>query len=263
MRAFLRTYVQKRRAANEPFSGNEFNLLSIFFGAPELFTDEVIVDTMMTLLFAPIMTDKTSQTLVSHLATAPESLEKLRSEFQSTVTDELAGAKDRLRKFVTYENLQEMGYLAQVVMETLRFQTSNPTSTAATLERDSKIGKFQLKAGDVIYVNLQGLHRHRAQWQRPFEFLPERFDPASPLALARDGSKRRAMAYLPFMAGKRACFGKTVAELILKTVALYMSQYFEMELVEKVKYPDTHTLPVTQIATTYYPHVEMRLRLRA
>ena len=71
------------------------------------------------------------------------------------------------------------------------------------------------------------------------------------------------MAFCPFLAGKRICFGKTFAEMNMRIVALYMSQYFEMELVERDKYPDTHTLPVAQVAQTYFPPIPLRIRLRS
>lgn len=134
-----------------------------------------------------------------------------------------------------------------------------PHSTLSVLSRDATIGKYNIKAGDVLQVNINGLHYNSSQWQRPYEFLPERFDGENPLSLTPDGKKRKAMAFCPFLGGKRICFGKTFADINLKVVAVYMSQLFNMEFVDKKSYPDTHSLPVAQIGQS--ERIELLVRL--
>jgi len=63
----------------------------------------------------------------------------------------------------------------------------------------------------------------------PGEFLPERFNPESPLYITPNGKKRNPYSWLPFGGGRRMCFGKTLAEINMKFLAAYMSQFFEME----------------------------------
>ena len=67
-------------------------------------------------------------------------------------------------------------------------------------------------------INLDGLHFNAKHWQRPHEFLPERFDSKNSLSLSPDGSKRHTFAWAPFNGGKRVCFGKTFAEMEMKTL---------------------------------------------
>jgi len=55
------------------------------------------------------------------------------------------------------------------------------------------------------------------------------------------------MAFCPFLGGKRVCFGKTFADINMKIVAVYMTQLFDMKFVDQESYPDTHSLPLTQM----------------
>ena len=75
---------------------------------------------------------------------------------------------------------------------------------------------------------MDGLHHHSGQWQRPYEFLPQRFDPKDPLYLTPDGKKRNAYSWLPFMGGRRVCLGKQFAEIMAKAILTMMTQRFEM-----------------------------------
>ena len=99
--------------------------------------------------------------------------------------------------------------------------------------KDVKLSKYHVSTGDTIEINFVGLHFNQNEWQRPYEFLPERFDPAHELSLTPGGKKRSAYSFLPFSAGKRVCFGKTFAEMNLKIVTVYLSQYFDFEMVDK------------------------------
>ena len=83
-----------------------------------------------------------------------------------------------------------------------------------------------------------------------------------PLSLTPAGKKRNAAAFIPFFGGRRICFGKTIAEASMKIVVTYMCHYFEMEFVDKEKYPDTHSLPVSQILMSEFAPVEIKLTAR-
>ena len=110
------------------------------------------------------------------------------------------------------------------------------------LSRDTKIGEFNIRAGDSLRVNIHGLHYNSSEWQRPTEFLPQRFDPDDPLFLTPNGNKRHSDSFVPFNGGKRICFGKTFAEIVVKIATLYMVELFNIEHLseEKDKYPLMH-----------------------
>ena len=228
-------------------------MLSLFFRSPEIFTEDFIIDELMDFfLAATATTQNASQTLVGHFATDRDSLSKVRQEFEEVSrqserfdpADQDLDKLDFLRKFATYENVLMMTHLGYIIQEVLRFMNPVPHSTVSSLSQDATIGKYQFKAGDVIQVNITGLHMNKSQWQKPHEFRPERFDSSHPLSLAPDGSKRKTMAFCPFLAGKRVCFGKTFAESVIRVMAVYMGESFDMRFKEEEKYPDTHSLPL-------------------
>jgi len=95
--------------------------------------------------------------------------------------------------------------------------------------KDITVGNRTFKEGETILFFIRGLCRNSKEWQRPNEFLPERFNPESPLYLTPSGKKRNPYSWLPFAGGRRICFGKTLAEANMKFLATYMSQFFEME----------------------------------
>ncbi len=75
------------------------------------------------------------------------------------------------------------------------------------LTQDATLGKFNVKANDEIIINYYGLHYNSAEWQRPYEFLPDRWDVQSDLYLTPGGKKRHPYSFTPFNGGRRGCIG--------------------------------------------------------
>ena len=78
-------------------------------------------------------------------------------------------------------------------------------------------------------IQFEGLAQDPNQWQRPTEFLPQRFDNSDPLSLTPSGKKRHVNSWVPFHGGSRVCFGKTLAEAQLKILGSYLTQKFDLE----------------------------------
>lgn len=49
-------------------------------------------------------------------------------------------------------------------MEALRLFPATPVSSEYSLSQDAKIGKYNLKAGDRIILNLDGIARNSNEW---------------------------------------------------------------------------------------------------
>ena len=119
------------------------------------------------------------------------------------------------------------------MQETLRIQSPAGQPSYLELSQDAKIGDFLIKKGDAFTIDFYSLHYDQTQWQKPLEFIPERFDPSSPMSLTPSGKKRHPNAYSPFSGGKRVCFGKTFAEITMKIAVTYITQAFNMKLVDE------------------------------
>jgi cytochrome P450 len=92
----------------------------------------------------------------------------------------------------------------------MRLDPPIPFSGSFTVSENIKIGKYNIKAGDIMYANIYELHRLEDQWGPDFDvYRPERF--------ASRGT-HHPMSYMPFLAGKRVCVGKTFAENSMKVV---------------------------------------------
>ena len=109
--------------------------------------------------------------------------------------------------------------------------------------QETTIGGIKFRPTDTFNIAFYALHFDAQQWQRPLEFLPDRWDDDNPLSKTPSGKKRNRYAYCPFAGGRRICFGKTFAEINIKLLATYFTQAFDVELVDpryKTEYPVAH-----------------------
>jgi cytochrome P450 len=97
--------------------------------------------------------------------------------------------------------------------------------------RDVRLGSETVGAGSAVYVPVYSVHRHRAQWDDPDAFRPERFAPDAAKA-------RHRFSYLPFGAGPRICIGAgfalteavAVLAVLVKAMRLSLRPGFAPEL---------------------------------
>ena len=165
--------------------------------------------------------------------------------------------REILDELVTIDAAYDLAYLSQVIQESLRFSTIAAKSSDFVVSKDVVAGNYTIKAGDALSIYINGLHFNKNEWQRPYEFLPERFDDANPLSLTPGGKKRNPFSWMPFNGGKRVCFGKTFADLNLKIAAIYMIEYFDMKLVDP-KF-DKNNFPMLSIGMTKILPIEVEL----
>ena len=87
--------------------------------SPDIFTEEFIVDELCDFLIAGTQTTQlTTQTVLSHFATDPESLSRIRSEFDQVLLAQSSSTSDEetmLKKGITMESCQELTYLGFVI----------------------------------------------------------------------------------------------------------------------------------------------------
>ena len=83
----------------------------------------------------------------------------------------------------------------------------------------------------MLAFDFEHLQLNRDEWKLPHQFLPERFDPNDEMSLTPKGTKRNPYSWVPFHGGRRVCFGKTFADMIIKVFATYASQFFEFRFV--------------------------------
>ena len=165
-------------------------------------------------------------------------MESVRAEFDAVRVGHEGDLDQVLNKLVNLDSIQDLEYQNLMIQEALRIQSPGQVTSQMEALEDFTAGNLKLKKGTQFMIWMHGMHYNSKEWQRPFEFLPERFNPKSPLYLTLDGKKRNPSSWSPFSGGKRVCFGKTFAEANLKFMSTYLSQFFDFEFVEPEKYKD-------------------------
>lgn len=138
-----------------------------------------------------------------------------RERVQAEVDREFGGAPDGLADRIVETRA--------VIDEANRLYPPITAISRVALGRDELAGE-PIKPGTMIVIAPYVLHRHRALWEKPDNFDPNRF-----LGDARETIDR--FAYLPFGVGPRICIGATFALQEASIVIGTIMRHFTLELV--------------------------------
>lgn len=236
--------IAERRA--DPRLGERGDLLDVMLTARdketgERLSEENIGYQMLTFLVAG---HETTSGLLSFatwlLLENPDVLTKLRAH-----VDEVLGGDTP-----TFQHLERLKYVEQVLMETLRLWPTAPAFGVRSLEDTVIGGRYALKGGDVVLVMLPNLHRDPKVWDAPDAFRPERFAPGNV-------EKLPPHAWKPFGNGQRACIGRGFAMQEATLVLAMMLQRFDIELVDK-----SYRLAISESLTLKPSGLRIRARRR-
>ena len=113
-----------------------------------------------------------------------------------------------------------------MLCESLRFYPPVVTFVSRHSPQPTQVGPYSLPAGVNLMAPVWTIHHDPAIWPDPERFEPERF--------TRENSEgRHPMAWLPFGAGPRNCFGRRFAMLETKMLLVRLLRRFRMEMGEK------------------------------
>ncbi|MFT3730243.1 MAG: cytochrome P450 [Hyphomicrobium sp.] len=164
-------------------------------------SDEIIADNLATFLFAGHETTAKALTWALYiLARAPEWQERLRDEITATVGN---GP-------ITAETINKLPTLSRVLKEVMRLYPPAPVMTRVNAD-GIEIGGKELQNSTLIVMPIFIIHRHRALWEDPNRFDPDRFLPEKEARYPRT-------QFMPFGYGQRICIGSSFA--ILEATAI-------------------------------------------
>ena len=181
-------------------------------------TDNDLLGILSIFFFAGF--DTTSNTMsmcLYHLANNPEVQERCRRDVFDVLGKE---GKPVMSKIF------HMQYLIAVIKETLRMFPTVPMVTREVTDHhpDGVCPRFNEPSTFGVTLNFFGLHYNPAAWNKPEEFLPERWlDPS--IDADRDATQR---LYCPFAIGKRSCLGRQFAYIEMLTVIASILQKFRV-----------------------------------
>ncbi len=169
-------------------------------------TDVELRDELVTLLLAGHETTATSVAwAVERLVRHPDKLSRLVAEIDEGESEE---------------------YLGGVVSETLRVRPVVPI-VARRLQEDFELGGYRLAAGTTVAPSIYLTNRNPRIYERPDEFLPERFLESPP----------ETFSWIPFGGGIRRCIGASFATLEMKLMLRTILAELEPRLPEHGRSP--------------------------
>ena len=169
------------------------------------------------------------------LSNSPRAAAKLHHELDTV----LGGRAPSL------EDVPRLHYTRAVFEEALRLYPPVPILSRQARKDDTVQGR-RISEGTIILVVPWLLHRHKAYWEKPNHFIPERFLPDRP--------RPDKFIYIPFSVGRRVClglrFGLVEGILCLATLA----QRFTAEV------DQNHRVEI-ECRLTLRPHQGLPMRL--
>jgi cytochrome P450 len=178
----------------------------------EAFSDAEIRDQASTMLAAGFET--TGRTLFWTLY-----LLALANDEQAAIREELAADPPQ-------DSLEDVARrwprLRRAILETLRLYPAAPLLARLAVKAD-RLLDVDIPAGGTITVSPWVVHRHKALWDNPSAFIPDRFlgNPQEHLAGGR---------YIPFGAGPRICIGASFALTEAALVLAMLLSRFEVAM---------------------------------
>lgn len=167
-------------------------------------TDDELVAQCLLFFFAGLETVSTALTFAAYeLMINPDIQQRLYKEICET-NERLDG------KHISYEELQRLKYLDQVVCELLRKWTPGVQAERLCVknyqyESDGK--QFVIEKGMSIFIPIYALHHDERYFAEPEKFDPDRFNDVNKVNIT-PGS------YVPFGMGPRNCIGKTITPFL-------------------------------------------------
>ncbi len=146
-----------------------------------------------------------------------------------------------------FEHLRELGYIDQVLRESLRLWPTAPAYALYPKEDTTIGGRYGVEAGEELFVLLPMLHRDPTVWNDPERFDPERFAP-------EHIDQIPANAWKPFGRGQRACIGRPFAMQEAKLVLAMMLRRFDLVDVDDYQLDIKETLTLKPAALHIQAH---------
>jgi cytochrome P450 len=198
-RIVAETMEQRRPRLAAGTAPRDFLTLLLELEGPDGLTQEEIEDNILTFIGAGHETTARALTWTLFLlAKTPHFLALVEEEIERV----LQSNADPV------EWLDLLPHTRAAFEEAMRLYPPAPNLGRAPLKddvwTDENGRRYEMPAGEAVLVMPWVLHRHQLYWDKPRQFVPERFLPGNREKIGR-------FQYLPFGAGPRICIGATFA----------------------------------------------------
>ncbi|RZB39764.1 p450 domain containing protein [Asbolus verrucosus] len=154
-----------------------------------------------------------------------------RQDLQQKVRDEIEAVLAKYQGKITYEAIQDMKYMDQVINETLRKYPPIPLLTRKCV-KDYKVPGEDLviEKGTTVAISVLGIHYDEEYYPDPEKFDPERFN-------EENKSSRHTYAHIPFGEGPRMCIGMRFGLMQSKVGLTALLRKYKFTVNNKTKEP--------------------------
>ncbi|PAN35749.1 hypothetical protein PAHAL_6G231300 [Panicum hallii] len=205
-----------------------------------LSTGKVARDDLTTILFDVFAAGSdtiaiTVEWAMAELLRNPSTMAKVRAEL-----DGAFGSKETVEE----PDAASLPYLQAVVKEAMRLHPVAPILLPHLAAEDGvEVGGYTVPKGSTVIFNAWAIMRDPGVWERPDEFLPERFlDEAAGVEF-----RGKDFEFIPFGAGRRLCPGLLMAERVVPHIVASLLHGFDWRLPEGVS---TEQLDLSEKFTT-------------
>ncbi|ESO86598.1 hypothetical protein LOTGIDRAFT_128891 [Lottia gigantea] len=147
----------------------------------------------------------------------PEVQRRLQKEIDDRIGDEEPSLADR----------SKLPYTNAVILECLRYIRHIPLGIPHYVREDIEIEGYTIPAKSTLVTNLYHTCKDEMQWEKPYEFYPERFLDVDGNLLPSDHPTRQQL--IPFSVGRRNCIGESFAKSRMFLYVTRLLQKFEFQ----------------------------------
>jgi cytochrome P450 family 9 len=168
---------------------------------------------------------------ISNMPDDTRGTKMMHQDIQQQVKDEIDEVLAEHGGQVTYEAVQRMRHLDNVVSETLRMYPPAPAISRRCVKEYHVPGSdLKLEKDSTINIPVNGLHHDPQFFLDPETFNPDRFS---------EGNKHniQPFTYMPFGSGPRHCIANRFALLETKVVLVHLLSHFELHTTSKTRLP--------------------------
>ncbi|KAF2800716.1 cytochrome P450 3A4 [Melanomma pulvis-pyrius CBS 109.77] len=227
LKKICRDFVQEKRARMKMESEEHVDILSTMIRSNN-FSDDGIVDQLLTFLAAGHETTSSALTWATHLLSINPSIQtRLRNEIHTAIPSPKALLDPN---FDIASLLESLPYLNAVCNETLRIYPTIPVTSRVALRDTSINGQFVPK-GTITFIVPIATNRLPQLWgDDAEEFKPERWIDAESGRATNNGGADSNYSFLTFLHGPRSCIGEKFARAEMRALIAAFCGSFEMEM---------------------------------
>ncbi|KAF1360061.1 cytochrome P450 [Lizonia empirigonia] len=222
-------FVVDRKSKMKHESQESRDILSIMIRSNN-FSDENLVDQLLTFMAAGHETTSSALTWASHLLSKhPDIQNRLRSEIQQYIPNPQVLSDPN---FDVAGLLEGMPYLNGVCNEVLRLYPTIPVTARLSI-RDTTIAGVFIPKGTMMFVAPWAINRNPQLWGDDAEdFVPTRWIDKATGRATMNGGADSNYAFLTFLHGPRSCIGERFARAELRALLAAFVGNFEMEMAD-------------------------------